>query len=125
MQIYKSSVLLISIVGLGWWVVIEHDKRIALERENTQLVKERDQQAGIIAGQSLDFNRFNQIAASAQRNSTQAEAKSQEKAIEYRTILKKEPACDQLVPQPIADGLFEYTHSLRAGEMHSDTSNIN
>ncbi len=125
MQISKSWVLLISIVGLGWWVVIEHDKRIALERENAQLVKERDQQAGIIAEQSLDFNRFNQIAAITQRNSTQVEAKSQEKVIEYRTILKKEPACDQFLPQSVADGLFEYTHSLRAGAMRSDTNGVN
>lgn len=125
MQISKSWVLLITIVGLGWWVVIEHDKRIEVEGKNKQLVKERDQQAEIIAEQSLDFNRFNQIAASAQRNSTQAEAKSQEKVIEYRKILKKEPVYDQLVPQPIADRLLEYTHSLRAGAMHSDTNNIN
>ncbi|TOL39762.1 hypothetical protein CGH97_27075, partial [Vibrio parahaemolyticus] len=66
------------------------------------------------ATQSLQFNRFNQIATSAYRYGIQAEVKSQERVIEYRTILKKEPTCDLLVPQSIANRLLKYTDNLRS-----------
>lgn len=105
-----------------WWVIDDYG---GLKDKYQRLAIDSVNQSSLIASQSLQFNRFNQIATTAYRNGIQAEAKSQEKVIEYRTILKKEPACDQLVPQPIADGLLEYTHSLRAGAMHSDTNNVN
>lgn len=114
MKIDNSFWLFLMIVGLGWWAVTEYESNSLLKVDNSNKSK-------IIASQSLQFNRFNQIATSAYRYGIQAEVKSQERVIEYRTMLKKEPTCDLLVPQPIADRLLNYTDSLRS--MYTDTGN--
>ncbi|MGO2335960.1 hypothetical protein [Providencia sp.] len=116
MKIDNSFWLFLMIVGLGWWAVTEYESNSLLKVDNSNKSK-------IIASQSLQFNRFNQIATSAYRYGIQAEVKSQERVIEYRTILKKEPTCDLLVPQPIADRLLKYTYELRS--MYADTQNTN
>nr|WP_302444322.1 hypothetical protein [Hafnia alvei] len=84
-----------------------------------------DGQASIIAGQSLQFNRFNQIASAAGQYGVTVQAKTQEKEIEYRKIIEKEPTCDLLIPADIASGLLEYTYRLRATALHANTGNIN
>nr|WP_282560066.1 hypothetical protein [Providencia rettgeri] len=104
------------VIGLGWWAVSEYESNSLLKIDNSNKSK-------IIATQSLQFNRFNQIATTAYRHGIQSEAKSQEKVIEYREILKKELTCDLLVPQPIADGLLKYTYELRS--MYADPQNVN
>ncbi|QIF56508.1 MULTISPECIES: hypothetical protein [unclassified Providencia] len=116
MKIDNSFWLFIMVVGLGWWAVTEHESNSLLKDDNFKKSK-------IIATQSLQFNRFNQIATTAYRHGIQAEAKSQEKVIEYREILKKELTCDLPVPQPIADGLLKYTYELRS--MYADPQNVN
>lgn len=125
MKFDKSFWLFMMVVGIGWWVVTEHDTRIEVQKENKQLRQDNNNLSEIISKQSLQFNRFNQIASVAYRNGIQADTKAQEKIIEYRTILKKEPVCDPLVPQPIANGLYEYTNELRSSAMHTNTGNIN
>lgn len=125
MKFDKSFWLFIMVVILGWWIVAEHDTRIEVQKENKQLRQDNNSLSEIISMQSLQFNRFNQIASVAYRNGIQADTKAQEKIIEYRTILKKESVCDPLVPQHIANGLYEYTNELRFSAMHADTSNIN
>ncbi|MGO2306691.1 MAG: hypothetical protein ACTH5W_18520 [Providencia sp.] len=114
MKIDNSFWLFLMIVGLGLWAVTEYESNSLLKVDNSNKSK-------IIASQSLQFNRFNQIATSAYRYGIQAEVQSQERVIEYRTILKKEPTCDLLVPQPIADRLLKYTDSLRS--MYTNTGN--
>ncbi|HGN0867325.1 TPA: hypothetical protein ACKROV_000534 [Providencia alcalifaciens] len=104
------------LVIAGWWAVIEHESNSLLKADNINKSK-------VIASQSFQFNRFNQIATDAYRRGIQVEAKSQEKVIEYREILKKELTCDFPVPKPIADGLLKYTHELRA--MYADPQNTN
>ncbi|HEF8785122.1 TPA: hypothetical protein QH450_002035 [Providencia alcalifaciens] len=116
MKIDNSFWLFLMLVIAGWWAVTEYENNSLLKADNINKSK-------VIATQSLQFNRFNQIATTAYRYGIQAEAKSQEKVIEYREILKKELTCDLPVPQPIADGLLKYTHELRA--MYSDSSNAN
>ncbi|HEM6865088.1 TPA: hypothetical protein U2I29_001552 [Providencia rettgeri] len=116
MKIDNSFWLFIMVVGLGWWAVTEHESNSLLKDDNFKKSK-------IIATQSLQFNRFNQIATTAYRHGIQAEAKSQEKVIEYREILKKELTCDLPVPQPIADGVLKYTYELRS--MYADPQNTN
>lgn len=125
MKFDKSFWLFIMVVGLGWWIVTEHDTRVKAQNENKQLRQDNKSLSETISKQSLQFNRFNQIASTAYRNGIQADTKAQEKIIEYRTILKKESVCDPLVPQPIANGLYEYTNELRSRAMHVDTGNIN
>lgn len=113
------------VVILGWWIVAEHDTRIEAQKENKQLRQDNNSLSEIISKQSLQFNRFNQIASVAYRNGIQVDTKAQERIIEYRTILKKESICDPLVPLPIANGLYEYTNELRSSAMHTNTRNIN
>ncbi|MBQ0306871.1 MULTISPECIES: hypothetical protein [Providencia] len=116
MKIDSSTWLFLMVIGLGWWAVSEYESNSLLKIDNSNKSK-------IIATQSLQFNRFNQIATTAYRHGIQSEAKSQEKVIEYREILKKELTCDLLVPQPIADGLLKYTYELRS--MYADPQNVN
>ncbi|HIE4544866.1 TPA: hypothetical protein ACXNIS_003062 [Providencia rettgeri] len=116
MKIDSSTWLFLMVVGLGFWAVTEYESNSLLKIDNSNKSK-------IIATQSLQFNRFNQIATTAYRYGIQAEAKSQEKVIEYREILKKELTCDLPVPQPIADGLLKYTYELRS--MYADPQNAN
>lgn len=121
----KSFWLFIMVVGLGWWIITEHGTRVKAQNENKQLRQDNKSLSETISKQSLQFNRFNQIASTAYRNGIQADTKAQEKIIEYRTILKKESVCDPLVPQPIANGLYEYTNELRSSAMYTNTSDIN
>ncbi|EPL9568156.1 hypothetical protein MMK73_000197 [Providencia rettgeri] len=116
MKIDSSTWLFLMVVGLGFWAVTEYENNSLLKDDNFKKSK-------IIASQSLQFNRFNQIATTAYRHGIQTEAKSQEKVIEYREILKKELTCDLPVPQPIADGLLKYTYELRS--MYVDPQNTN
>lgn len=116
MKIDNSFWLFLMVVGLGFWAVTEYENNSLLKDDNFKKSK-------IIATQSLQFNRFNQIATTAYRHGIQTEAKSQEKVIEYREILKKELTCDLPVPQPIADGLLKYTYELRS--MYTDSQNTN
>ncbi|CAM1017802.1 TPA: hypothetical protein O4E20_001152 [Proteus mirabilis] len=103
-------------------IITQRDKLLA---ENKQLTKENESYSKLLSDQVFQFNRFNQIATTAYRHGIQTDAKSQEKIIEYRTILKKDPNCDSLVPQSIADSLYEYTNELRSSAMYTNTSNIN
>lgn len=116
MKIDSSTWLLLMVFGLGWWAITEYESNSLLKIDNSNKSK-------IIATQSLQFNRFNQIATTAYRHGIQTEAKSQEKFIEYREILKKELTCDLPVPQHIADGLLKYTYELRS--MYADPQNTN
>ena len=116
MKIDNSFWLFLILVIVGWWAVTEYESNSLLKADNIN-------KSNVIATQSLQFNRFNQMATTAYRYGIQAEAKSQEKVIEYREILKKELTCDLPVPQPIADGLLKYTHELRA--MYADPQNTN
>ncbi|ENY6787261.1 hypothetical protein ACF1CY_004807, partial [Providencia rettgeri] len=103
MKIDNSFWLFLALFAVSWWAITEYESNSLLKIDNSNKSK-------IIATQSLQFNRFNQIATTAYRYGIQTEAKSQEKVIEYREILKKELTCDLPVPQSIADGLLGYTH---------------
>ncbi|KMV71907.1 hypothetical protein WB66_05235 [bacteria symbiont BFo1 of Frankliniella occidentalis] len=87
---------------------------------NQQLQRDNDQQAAVIANQTFQFNRFNEIAAQQQQYAVTLSGKAQEKEIEYRTILKREPTCALAVPAAVAGRLLDYSNSLRASAMHAD-----
>ncbi|MEY0558047.1 hypothetical protein AB7334_18090 [Providencia rettgeri] len=116
MKIDNSFWLFLALFAVSWWAVTEFETNSLLKDDNIK-------KSRVIAKQSLEFNRFNQIATSAYRYGIQAEVKSQERVIEYRTILKKEPTCDLPVPQSIANRLLKYADDLRS--MYTDTGNIN
>lgn len=112
------------IVGLGWWVVSVHDDNKLLKKDNDRLQIDNDKQSKLIAEQSFEFNRINQITGTAYRNGIVSKAESQEKIIEYRTILKKEPTCDLIVPQSFTDGVLNDTYRLRASTLSGDPNRI-
>ncbi|WP_262864787.1 DUF2570 domain-containing protein [Morganella morganii] len=95
-----------------------YDKAGRLTAENDGLKNDISRQAGVIAAQSFEFNRFNQIAQAATQNNISQRAASEERRIEYRTILKKDPTCDLPVPRAVSDGLLSDTHRLRSRTMH-------
>ncbi|EKT0593654.1 hypothetical protein QDS07_003326 [Morganella morganii] len=69
---------------------------------------------------SIDI--FNHAAAANANRNMQAEAKSQEKQIEYRTIIRKEPTCNLYIPQPVSDGLLGHVCTIRESAMRSAPS---
>ena len=68
---------------------------------------------------SIDI--FNHAAAANANRNMLAEAKSQEKQIEYRTIIRKEPTCNLYIPQPVSDGLLSHVYAIRESAMRSAT----
>lgn len=67
---------------------------------------------------SIDI--FNYAAAANASRNMQAEVKSQEKQIEYRTIIRKEPTCNLYIPQPVSDGLLSHAYAIRQSAMRFD-----
>ncbi|WP_229064462.1 hypothetical protein [Morganella morganii] len=66
---------------------------------------------------SIDI--FDRVATANASRNVQAEAKSQEKQIEYRTIIRKEPTCNLYIPQPVSDGLLSHVYTIRESAMRS------
>lgn len=62
---------------------------------------------------------FSSISTGTADKNTQANAKSEETVIEYRTILRKENTCDLPVPADVSDGLLRYTNRLRSDAMQT------
>lgn len=116
-----AAVLILLLIGLGGAAIYYHEQYSDQLTASQQLQRDNDMQGAVIATQSFQFNRFNQIAAAAGSYAVTIQAKSQEKEIEYRTILKAEPTCNLLVPAAISVRLLEYTNRLRAGAMHPDS----
>lgn len=102
-----------------------HGNAVKSDEKAKQLQSDNNLQALTISAQAFTFQRSNEIAGAAQQYAVQIIGDSQEKEIEYRTILKTEPTCSLLIPDDIAHGLLEYTYRLRTSAMHTDTSNIN
>ncbi|MEH0874638.1 hypothetical protein QM999_07885 [Pectobacterium cacticida] len=100
--------------GLRW------DTDVA-ERGNKASDDIRAGQQAIIARQSFDFHRYNEMARNANQYAINIQGKSDEKQIVYRTIIKRDPASRQCVPDDVATGLLDYTYSLRASAMHTVT----
>ncbi|MEQ9948116.1 hypothetical protein [Pectobacterium aroidearum] len=111
--------------GAGWYVQgLRWDTDIA-QRDKKQSDDISTSQQAIIAGQSLQFHRYNEIARQANQYAITIKGKSDEKQIIYRTIVKHHPASRECVPDDVATGLFDYANSLRTSAMRSTTSGIN
>lgn len=114
-----AAVFILLLIGLGGAAFYYHGQYSEQQTANQQLQTDNERQSSVIATQSLQFNRFNQIAAAVQQYDMQITASSQEKQIDYRTILKTEPTCALAVPAGVAGRLLEYANSLRARAMRS------
>ncbi|KQN56737.1 DUF2570 domain-containing protein [Erwinia sp. Leaf53] len=114
------AVFLLLLIALGGAAVYYHGEYSEQVNANAQLQRDNEQQGTVIATQSFQFNRFNQIAASQLQFAVALTGRQQEKEIAYRTILKTEPTCALAVPAGVAGRLLEYANSLRASAMHAD-----
>lgn len=114
------ALFLLLLIGLGGAAVYYHGQYSDQVNVTAQLQRDSDQQGAVIATQSLQFNRFNQIAAGQQQYAVALTGRQQEKEIEYRTILKPEPTCALAVPAGVAGRLLEYVKNLRASAMRAD-----
>lgn len=120
----RSAITIAVVAVLAFGTYYYHDKYQEQTEAIEHLQGEIDGQSSIIAGQSLQFNRFNQIAAAAGQYGVTAQAKAQEKEIEYRRIIEKEPTCDLLIPADITSGLLGYTYRLRDTALHTTTGGV-
>jgi hypothetical protein len=115
------SVLLIIFIALAWLAFHFHGNAVEAGGKVKQLQSDNNLQTATIATQALHFQRANEINAAATKYGINADAATQGKEIEYRTILKNQPTCDLAVPAAIAGGLLDYTHRLRTRAVSADT----
>ncbi|MDG0795658.1 hypothetical protein [Pectobacterium punjabense] len=110
--------------GAGWYAQgLRWDTDIA-ERDKQQSEDISTSQQVIIAGQSLQFHRYNEIARQANQYAITIKGRSDEKQIIYRTVIKHHPASRECVPDDVATGLLDYAHSLRASAMRTAAERI-
>lgn len=76
-------------------------------------------QQNVIDNAYTSFDIFNHAAAANTNRNIQVEAKSQEKQIEYRTIVRKEPTCNLYIPQSVSDGLLNHVYAIRESALRS------
>ncbi len=111
---------LVAGIAIGWYVQgLRWDADAAeIGRQKSDDISASQQ--AIIARQSFEFHHYNEIARNANQYAINIQGKSDEKQIVYRTIIKRDPASRQCVPDDVADRLLDYTYRLRASAMHSD-----
>ncbi|WP_165707461.1 hypothetical protein [Pectobacterium polaris] len=110
--------------GAGWYVQgLRWDADIA-QRDKQQSDDISASQQAVIAGQSLQFHRYNEIARQANQYAITIKGQSDEKQIVYRTIIKRDPVSRQCVPDDVANRLLDYAHRLRASAMRATASGV-
>ncbi|WP_406627685.1 hypothetical protein [Pectobacterium carotovorum] len=113
---------LVAGIAIGWYVQGLRWDADAAEIGRKQSDDISAGQQTIIARQSLEFHRYNEIARNANQYAINIKGQSDEKQIIYRTIIKHHPASRECVPDDVATGLLDYTHRLRASAMHTVAS---
>ncbi|WP_235423127.1 hypothetical protein [Enterobacter hormaechei] len=122
MKINPGLIGVVIIAGLSIALAKSCSDASSIQSDNDVLRSDNSLQAQVIATQSFNFNRFNQVAEHANRLNSLIDTSTEETVIEYREILRREKTCDLPVPADIAGGLLEYAHRLRSSAMHADTA---
>ncbi|PCO64922.1 hypothetical protein CP997_19730 [Enterobacter hormaechei] len=122
MKINPGLIGVIIIAGLSIALAKSCSDASSIQSDNDVLRSDNSLQAQVIATQSFNFNRFNQVAEHANRLNSLIDTSTEETVIEYREILRREKTCDLPVPADIAGGLLEYAYRLRSSAMHADTA---
>ncbi|MGC8400474.1 hypothetical protein ACP3P6_04315 [Enterobacter mori] len=125
MKINSGLIGVVIIAGLSIALAKSCSDASSIQSDNDVLRSDNSLQAQVIATQSFNFNRFNQVAEHANRLNSLIDTSTEETVIEYREILRREKTCDLLVPADIAGGLLEYAYRLRSSAMHADTDGPN
>ncbi|CAM7613468.1 hypothetical protein [Morganella morganii] len=105
-----------AVVFFGLWVFSLLSAEQAEGQHKDKVIT--DQQK-VIDNAYTSIDIFNYAASANASRNMQAEAKSQEKQIEYRTIIRKEPTCNLYIPQPVSDGLLSHVYAIRESAMRS------
>ncbi|ELC7204892.1 hypothetical protein RJO59_004068 [Enterobacter hormaechei] len=122
MKINPGLIGVIIIAGLSIALAKSCSDASSIQSDNDVLRSDNSLQAQVIATQSFNFNRFNQVAEHANMLNSLIDTSTEETVIEYREILRREKTCDLPVPADIAGGLLEYAYRLRSSAMHADTA---
>ena len=122
MKINPGLIGVVIIAGLSIALAKSCSDASSIQSDNDVLRSDNSLQAQVIATQSFNFNRFNQVAEHANRLNSLIDTSTEETVIEYREILRREKTCDLPVPADIAGGLLEYADRLRSSAMHADTA---
>ncbi|OBU09842.1 hypothetical protein [Morganella psychrotolerans] len=106
-----------AVVFFGLWLfsLLSAEQSEGQHKDNMIADKQK-----VIDNAYTSFDIFDRVAAANASRNIQAEAKSQEKQIEYRTIIRKESNCNLYVPQSVADGLLSHTYAIRESAMRAD-----
>ncbi|MBQ4783285.1 hypothetical protein F9U38_22530, partial [Pectobacterium versatile] len=92
-----AAVSLVAGIALGWYVQGLRWDADAAELGRQQSDNISTGQQAIIAGQALEFQRFNEIARQANQHGINIKVNSDETQIVYRTIIKRDPVGRQCV----------------------------
>lgn len=125
MKTNLGLIVAVVIAGLSIALVKSCADATSIKSDNDVLRNDNALQGQVIATQSFNFNRFNQVAEHANRLNSLVDISTEKTVIEYREILHREKTCDLPVPADIASGLLEYAHRLRTSAMHADTERVN
>lgn len=125
MKINPGLIGIVLIAGLSVALVKSCSDARSLQSDNDVLRSDNFLQEQVIATQTFNFNRFNQVAEHTNRLNSLIDTSTEETVIEYREILHREKTCDLPVPADVAGGLLSYAHRLRASAMHADSDRAN
>ncbi|ATZ95307.1 hypothetical protein [Dickeya fangzhongdai] len=114
-----AGLSLVAGIALGWYVQGLRWDADAAEIGRKQSDNISAGQQAIIARQSFEFHRYNEIARNANQYAINIKGQSDEKQIVYRAIIKRDPASGKCVPDDVADRLLDYTNRLRASAVHA------
>ncbi|MBT0435152.1 hypothetical protein ISO74_05965 [Morganella morganii subsp. morganii] len=105
-----------AVVFFGLWMFSLLSAEQAEGQHKDNVITEKQK---VIDNAYTSIDIFNHAAAANASRNMQTEAKSQEKQIEYRTIIRKEPTCNLYIPQSVSDGLLSHVYAIRESAMRS------
>ncbi|MFJ5448846.1 hypothetical protein [Pectobacterium carotovorum] len=111
-------------IAIGWYIQGLRWDADAAELGRQQSDDISTVQQAIIAGQALEFQRFNEITRQANQYGIDIKVNSNEKQLVYRTIIKRNPVSRQCAPDDVAERLFDYADNLRASAMRFTTGGV-
>lgn len=111
-----------AVVFFGLWMF---SMLSAEQTESQHKDKVITDQQKVIDNANTSIDIFDRVAAANANRSMRIGAKSQEKQIEYRTIIRKEPTCNLYIPQSVSDGLLSHVHAIRESAMRFDSGITN
>lgn len=105
-----------AVVFFGLWVFSLLSAEQAEGQHKDKVIT--DQQK-VIDNAYISIDILDRVSAANANRSMRNEAQSQEKQIEYRTIIRKEPNCNLYIPQSVSDGLLSHVYAIRESAMRS------